>query len=79
MLRLSDEEEKEIRNTGEYGAGLLKIGSSMVPFKNLFPTDTRLYKLMSTKASERRNPSGMLLSSPEDVHGEHLKEGGEHG
>ena len=79
MLRLSDEEEKEIRNTGEYGAGLLKIGSSMVPFKNLFPTDTRLYKLMSTKASEKRNPGGMPMRSSEDVHGEHLKEGGEHG
>ena len=77
MLRLSDEEEKEIRNTGEYGAGLLKIGSSMVPFKNLFPTDTRLYKLMSTKASEKRNIN-MSQPSGEIVHGEQL-EGGEHG
>ena len=34
------------------GQGLLKVGSSLVPFKNEFPKDTKLYKLMTTKPGE---------------------------
>jgi hypothetical protein len=35
------------------GCGLLKYGSALVPFKNEFPTDTELYRLMSTKPNEK--------------------------
>ena len=34
------------------GRGLIKVGGSIVPFINDFPTDTELYKLMSTKPGE---------------------------
>ncbi len=34
------------------GHGLIKVGGSIVPFINDFPTDTKLYKLMSTKPGE---------------------------
>ena len=37
-----------ITNVGA-GQGLLKVGSTLVPFINQFPTDTELYKLMTTK------------------------------
>ena len=34
------------------GHGLLKVGSSLVPFENDFPKDTQLYKLMTSKPGE---------------------------
>ena len=34
------------------GSGLLKIGSALVPFKNSFPDNTKLYSLMTTKLKE---------------------------
>lgn len=34
------------------GHGLLKIGNNLIPFKNVFPKDLELYKLMSTKPGE---------------------------
>lgn len=34
------------------GHGLLKIGSSLIPFANEFPKDTQLYSLMTTKQDE---------------------------
>jgi hypothetical protein len=40
-----------ITNVGA-GQGLLKVGSSLVPFINKFPTNTKLYKLMTTKPGE---------------------------
>ena len=36
----------------DVGHGLLKVGSSLVPFINEFPTNTKLYKLMTTKPGE---------------------------
>ena len=41
------------RNTNaETGHGLLRIGGSLVPFANVIPKDTELYKLMSTTPGE---------------------------
>ena len=41
----------------EAGHGLIKVGSSLVPFENRFPHNS-LYQLMTTKASENwNNPS----------------------
>ena len=37
---------------GGAGQGLLKVGSSLVPFVNKFPRNTELYKLMTTKFGE---------------------------
>lgn len=50
LLGISDEELRYITNS-EVGHGLLKIGSSIVPFENKFPKNS-LYKLMSTKPGE---------------------------
>ena len=33
-------------------AGLVKCGSAIAPFADVFPKDTMLYKLMSTRPSE---------------------------
>jgi len=36
----------------EVGHGLLKVGSSIVPFSNKFPKETELYRLITTKIDE---------------------------
>lgn len=51
LLNISDAELDYITNA-EAGHGLIKIGSSLVPFENDFPKNTQLYKLMSTKPGE---------------------------
>lgn len=53
MLNISDEQMSYITNA-DAGCGLIKYGSSLVPFVNRFPTDTRLYQLMTTKPTDRR-------------------------
>ncbi len=51
LLNISDTQMSYITNAGA-GRGLIKVGGSIVPFINEFPTDTELYKLMSTKPGE---------------------------
>jgi type IV secretory pathway VirB4 component len=51
FLNISDTQMGYITNAGA-GRGLIKVGGSIVPFVNDFPTDTELYKLMSTKLSD---------------------------
>ncbi len=51
LLNISDTQMSYITNAGA-GRGLIKVGGSIVPFVNEFPTDTELYKLMSTKPGE---------------------------
>ncbi len=51
LLSISDTQMSYITNVG-VGQGLLKVGSSLVPFINEFPTNTKLYKLMTTKPGE---------------------------
>mgnify|MGYP003196736965 CR=1 FL=1 len=36
------------------GCGLIRCAGNIVPFTNSFPKDTKLYKLMSTNPSEKR-------------------------
>ena len=52
LLSISDTQMSYITNAGA-GRGLIKVGGSIVPFVNEFPTDTELYKLMSTKINEQ--------------------------
>lgn len=52
LLNISDEQMSYITNS-DAGCGLIKYGSSLVPFVNRFPKDTKLYKLMTTKPTER--------------------------
>ena len=51
LLNISDPQMSHITDV-EAGHGLIKVGSSLVPFVNEFPKDTRLYKLMTTKPGE---------------------------
>ena len=41
----------------ESGSGLIRYGQSIVPFKNRFPKNTKLYQLMTTKPSDRTKGS----------------------
>ena len=51
LLKISKAQMDHI-STSQVGNGLIKVGSSIVPFKNVFPKDTDLYKLMTTKPGE---------------------------
>lgn len=51
LLNISDMQMSYITNV-EAGHGLIKVGSSIVPFANKFPKNTKLYKLMTTKFGE---------------------------
>ena len=67
LLNISGEQMSYITNA-DAGCGLIKYGSSLVPFVNKFPKNTRLYKLMTTKpgednANRRRMESGCQKKS----------------
>jgi len=51
LLNISETQMSYITNV-KAGSGLIKVGSSLVPFENEFPKNTELYKLMSTKPGE---------------------------
>lgn len=51
LLSISDEQMSYITNAAA-GCGLIRYGSSLVPFVNRFPKNTKLYKLMTTKPGE---------------------------
>ena len=51
LLNISEQELSYITNVGS-GQGLIKIGSSLIPFINEFPKNTELYKLMTTKPQD---------------------------
>ena len=51
LLNISKEQMDYIINA-DAGSGLIRYGSSLVPFVNQFPKNTRLYKLMTTKPGE---------------------------
>ena len=51
LLSISDEQMSYITNA-DAGCGLIRYGSSLVPFVNRFPKNTKLYKLMTTKPGE---------------------------
>ena len=51
LLNISDTQLSYITNV-EPGRGLIKCGSAIVPFQDDFPRHTRLYQLMTTKASD---------------------------
>ena len=51
LLNISDLQMSFITNVGA-GEGLIKVGSSLVPFVNKFPKNTEQYRLMTTKPGE---------------------------
>ena len=52
LLNISDNQLSYITNV-DFGRGLIKCGSAIVPFMDNFPKN-RLYRLMSTKLSEQK-------------------------
>lgn len=51
LLNISGEQMSYITNA-DAGCGLIKYGSALVPFINRFPTNTKLYQLMTTRPGE---------------------------
>ena len=51
LLNISDNQLSYITNV-DFGRGLIKCGSAIVPFMDNFPRHTQLYKLMTTKPSD---------------------------
>ena len=52
LLSISPNQMSHITNV-RAGKGLLKIGSSLIPFENDFPEDTEMYRLMNTKPASQ--------------------------
>ena len=51
QLNISPQQRKYVTHT-EAGEGLIFYGSTIVPFKDDFPKDTQLYRIMTTKPEE---------------------------
>lgn len=51
LLNISPEQMSYV-NGSDAGCGLMRYGSALVPFVNRFPTNTELYKLITTKPGE---------------------------
>ncbi len=51
LLNISDNQLSYITNV-DSGRGLMKCGSAIVPFVDVFPKDTKLYQLMTTRPSD---------------------------
>lgn len=54
LLKISEMEMKYITNVSS-GEGLIRVRNSLIPFRNRFPKDSELYKLMTTKLEETVN------------------------
>lgn len=53
LLHIPDTQLSHVTNS-KAGEGLIKVGGSIVPFVNQFPTDTELYRLMTTRPSDKK-------------------------
>ena len=51
LYGLSKPQLEFLRNASD-GHGIIKMGNSMIPFSNLEPKDTAVYKLITTKPGE---------------------------
>ena len=50
-LHISKEQMKYVTNSGQ-GEGLIRYDKVLLPFTDRFPTDTKIYKLITTKPLE---------------------------
>ena len=57
QLNISPHQLSFVTNSGE-GEGLLFYGRTIIPFKDKFPKDTMLYRIMTTKPNERIENKG---------------------
>lgn len=51
LLNISENQQQYINNARK-GSGLIWTGQAIIPFMDEFPTNTRLYQMMSTNAAE---------------------------
>ena len=49
------ENELNFLTNANIGEGLIKARNAIIPFRNVFPKNTELYKLMTTKPKEKMN------------------------
>lgn len=59
LLNISPEQMSYV-NGAEAGCGLMRYGNALVPFVNRFPSDTELYKLITTKPGEGMFSKGQV-------------------
>ena len=52
QLNISPDQLSFVTNSNE-GEGLLFYGNTIIPFKDKFPKDTKLYRYMTTKLNEQ--------------------------
>ena len=52
LFHISQDQMSYISNA-EAGCGLIRYGSTLIPFENRFPRDTDLYRLMTTRPNEK--------------------------
>ncbi len=57
QLNISPHQLSFVTNSNE-GEGLLFYGRTIIPFKDKFPKDTKLYRIMTTKPNEQTNEGG---------------------
>lgn len=50
-LHISSEQIKYVENSGP-GEGLISYGNTMLPFTDHFPTNTKMFKLITTRLSD---------------------------
>lgn len=58
LLNISPEEQKYI-SSAKPGMGLIRIGDNIVPMDDTFPSDTQLYKIMTTNPNDIVNSGGI--------------------
>ena len=57
QLNISPHQLSFVTNSNE-GEGLLFYGNTIIPFKDQFPKDTQLYRIMTTKPNEIKENGG---------------------
>ena len=52
LLKMSEMEQEHITNV-PCGEGVIRVRSSLLPFRNKFPKNTKLYRLMTTRFDDK--------------------------
>ena len=52
LLKMSEMEQAHITNV-PCGEGVIRVRSSLLPFRNKFPKNTKLYRLMTTRFEDK--------------------------
>lgn len=71
ILAMSDTELEFVSDVAK-GHGIIKAGRHVVPFKDEFPKDTKLYKMMTSDPEERKEIDNLDKHQGQGVHGEQM-------